>query len=128
MKEITTKTGVYLTTYTQKEIDDKIEESIDKVGSGSSVSFMDEIKSFNKNSEYFLNKKDAIELVGIEIKKGKEQKHDLYTNYKGTPFGLPVAGAQLYYKDPVLSLKSAFSIAATDFDFDNDFFHVRIVN
>jgi len=120
MKELNTKIGVFLTTYTQQEIDENID--LDEY-----AVFMDDIKSFNPESKYSIKKRQAIKLVGIEIRKGKNNPQNLYTNYKGNPFGLPVEGAKLYYTDPISSLKSAFEIAAPDFDFDKDFFHVRIV-
>jgi hypothetical protein len=120
MKELNTKIGVFLTTYTQQEIDENIDLENYAV-------FMDDIKSFNPKSRYSINKKQAIKLIGIEVKKSKSNPHNLYTNYKGNPFGLPVEEAKLYYTDPLSSLKSAFEITAPNFDFDKDFFHIRIV-
>jgi hypothetical protein len=120
MKEFNTKTGVFLTTYTQKEIDEKI--YLDEY-----TMFMDDIKSFNPKSKYSINKRAAIKLIGLEVRKSKNNPQNLYTNYKGNPLGLYLTGAVLYYIDPILSLKSAFDIYAPDFDFDKDFFHIIIV-
>ena len=120
MKELNTKTGVFLTTYTQEEIDENID--LDEY-----AAFMDDIKSFNPKSKYSINKRAAVKLTAIEIRKSKKSPQNLYTNYKGNPLGLTVTGVKLYYTDPISSLKSAFEIAAPEFDFDKDFFHIRIV-
>jgi hypothetical protein len=127
MKELNTKVGVFLTTYTQIEIDEKIEISLDEKDSDGCVLFMDEIRSFNTGSTHCLTEEEAIELTGWEISHVKGEDRAMYTNYKGTPLGLPLNGASLYYTDPIASLKSAFEIAAPDFDFEKDFFHVNII-
>ena len=88
---------------------------------------MDEIRSFNIESEHCITEKEAIELTGWEISHIKGNTKPLYTNYKGTPFGQPINGAKLYYTNALSSLKSAFEIAAPDFDFEKDFFHIRII-
>jgi hypothetical protein len=120
MKELNTKTGVFLTTYTQEEIDETID--LDEY-----AVFMNDVKSFNPKSKYSINKRQAIKLIGLEVRKSKKNPQNLYANYKGNPLGLSLTGANLYYIDPILSLKSAFDIYAPDFDFDKDFFHIIIV-
>lgn len=127
MKELNTKVGVFLTTYTQKEIDDKIDESLEKNDSDGCTIFMDEIRSFNTGSTHCITKEEAIDLTGWEINHVQGETRAMYTNYKGTPLGLPLAGASLYYTNPVSSLKSAFEKAAPEFDFEKDFFHVNII-
>ena len=128
MRQINTKTGVFLTTYTKQEIDNKIEVSLEKNDSDSFIMFMDEIRSFNPESSHYITEEESIELVGLERKKGKNAVQDLYTNYKGNPLGLGVAEAQLFFTDPIKSLKSAFESATPKFNFKKDFFHIRLVN
>ena len=128
MKEICTKIGVFLTPYTKQEIDDKIEVSLEEGDSDGFIMFMDKIRSFNPDSLHYISEKEAIELVGLEKKKGKNTKENLYTNYKGNPLGLGITGAKLFFADPIKSLKSSFEVAAPKFDFEKDFFHIRIVN
>lgn len=127
MKELHTKVGVFLTTYTQKEIDAKIKEYMDAGDSDTCKFFMSNIRSFNSKAYNCITEKEAKELTGIEKKKGKKYKQNMYTNYNGTPFGLTINEATLYYTDPINSLKSAFNAAAPEFDFDNDFFHMNII-
>lgn len=127
MKEINTKNGVFLTTYSQIELDQEIEQYMEKNDlSGCSI-FMDSLRSFNPDSNCYITEKDACKFTGIEVKKNKKNPINLYTNYKGNPFGLPINETKLYFTDPILSLKSAFEIATPHFDFDKDFFHVRII-
>jgi len=126
MKELNTKIGVFLTTYTQKELDKKIWSYIEYDDKDGCAVFMDAIKSFNSESEFYISEEEAIEFTGLEIKSGETHSQDLYTNYKGNPLGLPVNEAQLFFTNPVTSLKSAFEIAAPTFDFNKDFFHVKI--
>jgi len=128
MRQINTKIGVFLTVYTKKDIDNKIEVSLEENDSDSCIMFMDEIRSFNPESPHYITEEEAIELVGLEIKSGKNIPNDLYTNYKGNPLGLGVTGAQLFFTDPILSLKSAFETAAPRFDFQKDFFHIRLIS
>jgi len=127
MKKLNTKTGVFLTTYTQIEIDENIESLLEVEGSEGCVLFMDELRSFNPDSENCVTEKEAIELTGWEISQVQGETKAMYTNYKGTPLGIPINGASLYYTNPIASLKSAFEIAATEFDFEQDFFHIKIV-
>ena len=126
MKELNTKIGVFLVTYTQIEIDDETNKYVDNKDTIGYDLFMQELRSFNPESPCYITVDEAIELTGIEVK-GKDGSPDLYSNYKGNPFNLPVQGANLYYTDPINSLKSAFIIAAEDFDFDKDFFLPKIV-
>lgn len=126
MKELNTKVGVFLVTYTQIEIDEAVNKFLDKKDTIGYDLFMQDIKSFNPESPYYITKEEAIEFTGIEVK-GKDGGPDLYTNYKGNPFDLPVQGANLYYTDPIKSLMSAFIIADEYFDFINDFFLPKIV-
>lgn len=127
MKELNTKVGVFLTTYTQEEIDKKIEEFMALNESDGCIIFLDEVKSFNSESEYYITHEEAIELTGLE-KKATDIIGELYTNYKGNPLGLPdINGVEFFYTDPIDSLKSAFYIAAPEFNFDKDFFHPKIV-
>ena len=127
MKELNTKIGIFLTTYTQKELDKKVWKFIEHNDKDGCAIFMDAVKSFNPDSEFYMSEEEAIEFTGLEIKSGKTHSQDLYTNYKGNPLGLPINGAQLYFTNPVTSLKSAFEIAIPSFDFEEDFFHVKIV-
>lgn len=127
MKEINTKIGVFLTTYTQRELDKAVTEYDENKDIGGCALFMEDIRSFNPESPYYLSIKEAKELTGIEVKKNRKNPEDLYTNYNGSPLGLPVSGVQLLYKDPVDSLKSAFKKATPKFDFDKDFFHINII-
>jgi hypothetical protein len=127
MKELNTKIGVFLTTYTQLEIEDEINSYMDSNDSDSCKIFMTELKSFNPDSPYYITEEEAIEYTGLEMKASKLQPYELYTNYKGNPLGLSIGNVSLYYKDPIMSLKSAFEAAAPDFDFENDSFHVKIV-
>jgi hypothetical protein len=127
MKELNTKVGVFLTTYTQREIDSEIEEYMIDNDSDACKLFMSNLRSFNPESPQYITEKEAKKLTGLEKKKGRKNKHNLYTNYKGTPFGITINEATLYYKDPINSLKSAFKAAAPEFDFDNDFFHIKII-
>ena len=127
MKTLNTKIGVVLTTYTQQEVDAELEIYTDTNESDAATIFLNEIKSFNSESSYYITEEEAIELTGLEMKVSDENPEPLYTNYKGNPLGLPkMNGVELYYTDPVLSLKSAFEIAATDFDFEDDYFHSLI--
>lgn len=128
MKELNTKIGVFLTTYTKQEIDNRIEISLEENNSDDFILFMDKIRSFNPDSPHYITEKEAIELIGLEKKKGKNTPNDLYTNYKGSPLGIGVTGVQLFFTDPIKSLKSAFEMAAPKFDFKKDFFHIRLVN
>lgn len=122
MENLHTKIGVILTTYTQDELN-----SVQLSGE-SAVIFISELRSFNPESECCITKVEAIELTGLEMKAGKLNKTDLYTNYKGNPFGLPVGGGVcLCFTDPVRSLRSAFEIGADNFNFDKDFFHIKII-
>jgi len=128
MKEINTKTGVFLTIYTKQDIDNKIEESLEKNESDECIMFMDEIRSFNPDSPHYITEEEAKELVGLEKKKGRKTPKDLYTNYKGNPLGLGLTEAQLFFTDPIKSLMSAFETAAPRFNYEKDFFHIRLVN
>lgn len=128
MIELNTKPGVFLTTYTQQEIDAEIEESIEIKDSDGCKLFMDNLRSFNPNSNLYLSEKEAIELTGLEIKKNKKNSKNLYTNYKGAPVKYPLEnGITLYFSDPIISLKSAFEAFAPEFDFNKDFFHINLV-
>ena len=127
MKELNTKTGVFLTTYSQAEIDYKAEQFMDNNDSDGCVLFMEELRSFNPESLHYITEKEAKRFTGIEKKKNKKNPHNMYTNYKGVPFGIPINDSKLYYADPILSLKSAFEAAAPEFDFKKDFFHIRLV-
>lgn len=126
MKKINTRKGVFLITYTQKEIDNIIKELLDKKDSDGCINFMSNIRSFNYKSEHYLKEIEAIELTGLEFAKSKGDAEILYTNYNGTPLGIPIEGAKLYYTNPVSSLKSAFDFVASEFDFEKDFFHINI--
>lgn len=90
--------------------------------------FMDEIRSFNPESPHYIKEKEIIDIIGLERKKGNNTENDLYTNYKGNPFGIGITGAKLFFTDPFKSLKSAFAIAAPKFDYEKDFFHILLVN
>jgi len=50
----------------------------------------------------------------------------MYTNYRGNPLGIQISEARLCFTSPILSLKSAFEIGAPDFNFEKDFFHIRL--
>lgn len=126
MKELNTKAGVFLVTYTQVEIDDAVNKYIDNKNTSDCDLFLQEIRSFNSDSPHYITKEEAIELTGLEVN-GSGDNPDLYTNYKGNPFDLPVQGVSLYYTDPINSLKSAFVIAAPNFNFENDFFLPKII-
>lgn len=126
MKEINTKEGVFLTTYSQIEIDQEIEQYMESGDLRGCNAFMDSIRSFNPESTYYITEKEAIIFTGIEIKKNKKNPCNMYTNYKGNPFGLPINEIRLHFKDPILSLKSAFEFAVPLFNFNEDFFHVRL--
>lgn len=127
MKELNTKPGIFLVTYTQQEVDEKIEEFMKKNDSDGCVLFMDDLRSFNPKSNCYITEREAKKYTGLEKKKGKSVPENLYTNYKGSPFGLPLNEASLYFSDPILSLKSAFEAADPKFNFDKDFFHPRII-
>lgn len=127
MEELNTKTGVFLTTYTQKELDKKVWSFIEHDDKDGCAIFMDAIKSFNSESEFYISEEEAIEFTGLEVKSGKTSSQNLYTNYKGNPLGLPINETQLFFTNPIISLKSAFEIATPKFDFDKDFFHVKII-
>jgi len=127
MKELNIKIGVFLTTYNQVEIDYEIEQYMERNDSSGCIVFMDALRSFNPESTYYITEKEAIKLTGLEQKKSKKNPDNMYTNYKGNPFGLQINETKLYFTDPILSLKSAFEIGAPDFDFKKDFFHIRLV-
>ena len=127
MKEVSTKTGIILTTYNQEEIDYEIEEFLKRNDLNGYTIFLNEIKSLNPLSEKYITLEKVIEIVGLEKKKSKKNPDNLYTNYKGTPLGIGLAETTLYYKDPVLSLKSAIETAAPEFNFEKDFFHIFMV-
>lgn len=128
MKELNTRDGVFLTTYSQIEVDQEIEQYMEKNDLKGCNTFMDSLRSFNPESTYYITEKEACRFTGLEVKKNKKNPCNMYTNYKGNPFGLPINETKLYFSDPILSLKSAFEFAASGFDFDNDFFHIRIVS
>lgn len=127
MKELNTKIGVFLTTYTQDEIDDRIKQLMDDDNSVDCNLFMDNLRSFNPKSSYYITEKESKKLVGIEKRKSKINPQDMYTNYKGAPFGIVINEAKLYFSDPLLSLRSAFDSPLIKFNFEKDFFHIRIV-
>lgn len=128
MKELNTKIGVFLTTYTQYEVDAELDVYTDAKESDAATIFLNGLKSFNPESEFYITKEEAIELTGLEMKASKTNPQDLYSNYKGNPLGLPkMNGVELCYTDPIASLRSAFEIAAPEFDFEKDLFHPRIV-
>jgi len=127
MRELNTKIGVFLTTYTQLEIDEEISSYMDSNDSDGCKIFMKELKSFNPKSSYYITKEEAIEITGLEREVNKKHSKALYTNYKGNPFGFSISDVNLYFEDPVLSLKSAFESAAPEFDFEKDLFHIKIV-
>ena len=127
MKELNTKIGVFLTTYIQEEIDEEVNHCMDINDSDGCKLFLSEIRSFNPESPNFITKKEAKQLTGLEMKANKKHPQALYTNYKGNPLGFSISDVNLYFTDPVLSLKSAFEIGAPGFDFEKDFFHIRIV-
>jgi hypothetical protein len=127
MKELNTKIGVFLITYTQVEIDDEINKYVNNKDMSGCDLFSQEIRSFNIESSCCISRDEAIELTGLEIKAKNNSSQDLYTNYKGNPFDIPVQEASLHYTDPISSLKSAFVVAAPNFDFDKDFFLPRIM-
>lgn len=120
MRELSTKKDVIITTYTKEEIDRKMDEFIMSSDTEGCVIFLDDVKSFNKLSEYFLSDEEARLLAG-------EEDGGLYTNYKGCPLGLSnLSNVKLFYRDPMSSLKSAFEAVAPEFDYDNHFFHIKI--
>jgi hypothetical protein len=127
MRELNTKIGVFLTTYSQLEIDLEIEQYMERNDSSGCILFMDSLRSFNPESTYYVTEKEAKRFTGLEKGKSKKNPHNMYTNYKGNPFGIPINETKLYFIDPILSLKSAFEAAIPEFNFDKDFFHVRIV-
>src|SRR5690606_25239336 len=107
--------------------DDKIEEFMKKNESDGCVLFMDGLRSFNPESKYYISEKEAKKYTGLEKKKSNTNSDDLYTNYKGTPFALPLNEVSLYFADPILVLKSAFETGAPELDFEKDFFHIKVV-
>lgn len=127
MKELNTKIGVFLTTYTQDEIDERIKQLMDDDNSIDCNLFMDNLRSFNPKSSYYITEKESKKLVGIEKRKSKTNPQDMYTNYKGAPFGIVINEAKLYFSDPLLSLRSVFECPGIVFNFEKDFFHIRIV-
>jgi len=127
MKELNIKAGVFLTTYTQLELDSIIGEYVESNNSDECIMFMDELRSFNPNSPHWIIPDEAIELTGLEVPVSKKNPMALYANYKGAPLGISVSNVSLYFSDPILSLMSAFQAGAPNFDFDNDFFHIRVV-
>lgn len=124
MKQINTKKGIILTTYNQEEIDYEIEEYLKRNDLAGYTVFLNETKSLNPASDKYITEEEAAEIVGLEKKKSKKNPKNLYTNYKGMPLGIGLMGVSLYYEDPILSLKSAFEVAAPEFDFEKDFFHI----
>lgn len=127
MKELNTKIGVFLTTYTQAEVDEEISHYMEINDSDGCKIFLAELRSFNPKLHNYLTIKEAKQWTGLEKKANKKHPKALYTNYKGNPFGLSINEATLFFEDPILSLKSAFEIGAPGFNFDEDFFHIRIV-
>jgi hypothetical protein len=127
MRELNTKPGVFLTTYTQDEIDFILEGYVDSLESDGAKLFLNDLRSFSEESDYLIDEKEAIELVGLEKKKSKTIKSDLYTNYKGNPLGMSVSEATLYFTSALMSLRSAFEVAAPSFDFEKDSFHINII-
>jgi hypothetical protein len=125
MKEIHTKKGVFLTSYTPKELDDKINEFNIWQNQKGCEDFLSQVRSFNDKTDCCIERSEASELVGIEVAKNNKNLVELYTNYKGNPLGLSINEARLYYNDPVKSLMSAFDVAVLGFDFQRDFFHIR---
>lgn len=127
MKELNTKNGVFLTTYTQKEIDDKTNE-FNVFGDAAGCDFFkSKLRSLNDLSKYKISEKEASKLVGLEVKKNKKNLENLYTNYIGNPFGLSINEVKLYFKEATKSLESAFKSATPEFDLKKDFFHIFIV-
>jgi len=126
MIELNTKKGIILKTYTQEEIDFEIIKYMNNNNSIGCSLFIYSLKSFDSESNCCITESEAIELVGVEVKKNKNNPTNLYTNYNGNPFGLYINGVRLYFSDPILSLKSAFKAAAPSFDFKKDFFNVNL--
>jgi hypothetical protein len=122
MRELNTKKGVLLITYTQYEVDRKVEEFLETNDSDGCRQFLDGLRSFNPESSSCITTEEAEKYTGLEKKKNKSNPYNLYTNYKGTPFGIHINEIQLLFKDPVLSLKSAFERGAPEFDYELDFF------
>ena len=77
MKELNTKTGVFLTTYTQLEIDEEINCYMDSNDSDGCKIFMTELRSFNPESPYYITEEEAIEYTGLEMKASKLQPKPL---------------------------------------------------
>lgn len=122
MVELNTKKGVVLTTYTQYEVDRAVEEFLETNDSDGCRSFLDGLRSFNPKSSSFITTEEAERYTGIEKPKNKTNPCNLYTNYKGTPFGIHINEITLYFTDPVSSLKSAFQRCVPEFDYELDFF------
>ena len=128
MKELKTKKGVFLTTYTLAEMDEEISCYMDSNDSDGCKLFLSKLRSFNPESDKYITTEEAIEITGIEIKANKKNPDALYTNYNGAPFGLSISGnVKLLFKDPILSLKSAFKATTPEFDFVKDLFHIIIL-
>lgn len=127
MRDINTKVGVFLTTYTKKEMDEQISIFNENKDIVSLDAFMGDLRSFNEKSEYCITEPEAEVLVGLEIKKNNKNPNNLYSNYNGNPFGLSINEARLYFKSPIQSLKSAFLATTPEFNFNKDFFLINVV-
>lgn len=120
MIELNIKKGVVLTTYTQEEVSVVMDSYVNAGDGEGCVLFLDDVKSFNKDSSYYITSEEISNIVSVE-------PGGFYTNYKGCPLGLnDPRGFELFYRDPLSSLKSAFKAMAPDFDYEKDFFHIKI--
>lgn len=124
MKTLSTKKKIVLTTYTQKELEDKIDTFVYKYDFSGLMLFLNDVKSFNPESLDYIEEDDAVKLITITRKKTKKNPQELYKNYYGTPFGLSIFEVELHYSDAVSSLKSAFKNKELNFNFKKDYFHI----
>lgn len=124
MKTLSTKKKIVLTTYTQKELEDKIDTYVYKYDFSGLMLFLNDVKSFNPESLDYIEEDDAVKLITITRKKTKKNPQELYKNYYGTPFGLNIFEVELHYSDAVSSLKSAFKNKELNFNFKKDYFHI----
>lgn len=122
MRELNTKEGIFLITYSQKKVDEEINDLMDNNDSDGCKLFISNLRSFNPSSPYYITEEDSIELTEVEV---KSNLNILYKNYKGNPLGFYISDAKLLFKNPILSLKSAFQASVPIFDFESDVFLIK---
>ena len=71
-----------LTTYTQEEVSVVMDSYVNAGDGEGCVLFLDDVKSFNKDSSYYITPEEMSNIVSVE-------PGGFYTNYRGCPLGMP---------------------------------------